>query len=238
MSKSVICNGIPGSGTHLLLQIIEGMGQPCMLWPGLVYPHNARWKKWCPNVKVTKKSHRLMMLMEINLTTDDYHKGITWPEIKFLLDNGNSVHAHLPYEQRCLDEELLQINIIRDPRNVLLSHYARSKKEYGLPKLYEQRVVKKFEPHFHKYAKYLSDKSCIVVRYEDLTGPDYKKHLQKLAELIGYTGEITQDLIDGTKVDYTYSGEPSDWTKSWDDVWDKAFKELGGEEILALYGYS
>lgn len=148
----------------------------------------------------------------------------------FYSNIGLPFHEHVPHESRKVGEKY--INIIRNPRNTLISWLRFSRLPVDEKHLIEEMpaIIKEGAG----YLGWLEDDDCLNVRFEALnTDP---RELDKIAAYIDkpLIKDHYSKLWGGTK---TFTGRLSHWPPYWTPRAKAEWKRLGGINLEARLGY-
>lgn len=201
----ILANGCPKSGTHALMAWLAMMGMKRI--PGLVDGRRGRLEA------ELRPTEAYPDTVSLNKASERPHRYFC--------------HSHVPSDCR-IPDRLKVINIVRDPRNVLVSH-ARFRCVDGdikgccLAALLREGFGKR--PFMEVYRSFLGweKRGAAVVRYEQLSR-DF---------LAGAPGLYAGAMCDQS----TLNKRPTDWREHWTDDLEAAWSRLGGEALLRDAGY-
>ena len=143
---------------------------------------------------------------------------------------GLPFHSHVPHAHKESDKKY--INIIRNPRNTLISWVRFNR----LP-IDEKHLIQEIPDIIAEGAEYLgwlADDDALNVRFEELnTTPS---ELDKIAEFIDMplVDKHYSKLWGGTK---TFTGKLSHWPPFWTPEVAKCWTEHGGDNLERQLGY-
>ena len=257
----VLLIGPPKSGTHLLSDCLSLM--PRMMFSGRHFALTDFYDRSgeCGNVS---GSEAYPALRETDLR--NFLKRT--PRGMFA-----TAHARFhPSLVRFLEElGFKQVLLLRDPRDVVVSHVFYVKRErlhqhhtYFMEVLKSNEecimaTIKGFESsagytsisikeRFDGYIAYFNHSSTLVVRFEDLVGPqgggDAEKQLtdiQRIGEFVnkpidrGQARQIAEKIYGKSTLTFR-KGQSGDWRNHFTDAHRRAFKEIAGETLIRL-GY-
>ncbi len=179
--------------------------------------------------------------------------------------------AHLPYHQEVSDiitnTNIKHIFIVRDPRDVLISqvkYIAEIDLTHPAHELYatlsdeeklmvsiqgKKGITTPIDIALAKYSPWISDKNCLVVKFEDLIGSNgggdddtQKETVKKIAEYLelSLSGDEI-DMIAGhifSRDTITFrKGTCGDWVNEFKVQHIEAFRGIVSDELLSSFGY-
>jgi len=223
---SVICTGVQKAGTHLLWRAVQLLGVP---------------------------KHPDQYAAQYRMDTNARFNRI-W------LDGGYAIHRHLPYEGKAMilgltEQPVKFAVIIRHPKNILISRARRAvgiKREtidveealmihLGECGSGDSTLRPLFDPKRQlDWLGWLTDPDACVVRFEEFTGSrdDRLQALTRLNNYLDTTSPLTRHAIDDLVGESpTWSGENSVWQEYWTDTIEERFIEIGGYEVMQMFGY-
>ncbi len=144
---------------------------------------------------------------------------------------GLPIHDHVPHYAKKPNQKY--INIVRNPRNVLLSWVRFNRLPVDEKHLIQEMptIIKEGSD----YIGWLDDSDCLNISFEEMnTNP---KEVAKIAQFIG------KPLIDGhySKLwgsTATFTGRLSHWPPYWTKNVADCWKHYGGENLEARLGYA
>jgi hypothetical protein len=244
----VLINSIPKSGTHLLLQVVEGL------------PDRTNYGRWVASMT---SSFRFRERSVENLSR----------RIRGLLP-GEVVRGHLFYHSRYVPElaarNVVNYFIYRDPRAVALSgaHYARSMNRWhrlhryfrGAKTMDEaiRLAIVGLQPpvagvdfpdvgqRFGRYRGWIGAENCFAIRYEDLQSDARPEIVRQMAEFYAARTSAPLDVdacvaamlrsIEPSKSHTFRSGEKAGWRKAFTPEHRRLFHQIAGDLLIEL-GY-
>lgn len=240
--SKIFANSLPKSGTHLLRRILSMM-------PGII-------DKWTyhfdPNVC-------------------NYQKQLSYGK------KGQIISAHLYYDVKLSDfleeNNYKKFLMVRDLRDVCVStaHYCKKDKRHRLYNYYNslnswddclaaaikgigsERLSdgirsKSISEHVEKYLPWISDKDCLLVKFEDLVGVkgggDLNNQLNTIRDISIHIGlNLQNDNIKavaskafGGKSKTFRKGQIGGWRNEFSDGNIELFKKIAGQQLIDL-GY-
>jgi sulfotransferase 6B1 len=245
---AVLVNSIPKSGTHLLLQIVEGL------------PHRVNYGEFIAS-----------------MTSSFQFRERTAKSVERMINQmlpGEIVRGHLFFDPSYLDlldrRHVVNYFIYRDPRDIALSgaHYARSMNRWHRlhpyfrnTKSMEEAItlaIQGLQPpvegvdfpdvgkRYARYRGWLDVENCLAIRYEDLQSDARSQVVRQMAAF--YAARTTLPLDIDSCVDcmlqsivpnksHTFRrGERAGWRKSFTPEHRHLFHELAGDLLIDL-GY-
>jgi len=142
---------------------------------------------------------------------------------------------HLTYREKVAGGKY--ILIVRDPRNIVVS-MLRFRYKPQTPGMFIT-TFRKFQDkplveELGEYEGWLGDSETLAVKFEDLIVG--QNQMEKIAAYAGvpYLDGAFEELPGLTR---TWTGEYSDYRKLWTPEVDKVWREEGGQELAARWGY-
>jgi hypothetical protein len=244
----VFVNSIPKSGTHLLLQVVEGL------------PDRVNYGRWVASM------------------TSSFRFRERTPECLCRLIHrmlpGEIVRGHLFFDPRYLEvlagRKAVNYFIYRDPRDMAISsaHYARTMNPWHrLHKYYRNTTtlndaitiaIGGLQPpvpgvdfpdagqRFRRYRGWIDADECFAIRFEDLQSDNRENVVRRMAEFYAARCRRPLDLdacvasmldsIAPTKSHTFRSGKTAGWRKSFTPEHRRLFHEVAGDLLIEL-GY-
>jgi hypothetical protein len=247
-SPPVIVNSFPKSGTHLLLQLVEGL------------PQRRNYGTFLASMT---SSFRLRERSLQNVI--QFIRGFVPGEI---------IRAHLFFDERYADElkkkSVIHYYIYRDPRDVVVSeaHYLREMNRWHRLAPYFRKLdsieeaillsINGFDPpisgidypniadRFSRYQGWLGRHDCMTIRFEDLRSEQQPKIIEQMAALYACKTGSALDVqqcaqamaahIDPQKSHTFRSGKKAGWQKEFTSEHRHRFAEVAGDLLVQL-GY-
>jgi hypothetical protein len=244
----VLVNSIPKSGTHLLLQVVEGL------------PDRVNYGEWVASMT---RSFRFRERSVESLRRS----------IRRMLP-GEIVRGHLFFDTRYLDDlsarNVVNYFIYRDPRDVALSgaHYARSMNRWhrlhryfrGASSLDEAitLAIQGLQPpvpgvdfpdisrRYARYRGWLDMADCFAIRYEDLQSEARPRIVRGMAEFYAARTRVPIDIDASVAAmlgciaparSHTFRrGEKAGWRSAFNSEHRRLFHEVAGDLLIQL-GY-
>jgi hypothetical protein len=244
----VIVNSFPKSGTHLLMQLVEGLPER--------RNYGAFLASMTSSFKFRERSPQ-------NVTT--FVRGIVPSEI---------VRAHLFFDERyaaALEEKsAVHYFIYRDPRDVVVSeaHYLREMNRWHRLAPYFRKLnsieeaislsIEGLRPpvagidypdiaaRFARYLPWLHRDDCLAIRFEDLRSEGQPAIIGQMAEFYARRSAAGLDVkscaeamaahVDPHKSHTFRSGKKAGWLKEFTPEHRRRFAEIAGELLVQL-GY-
>jgi hypothetical protein len=244
----VLLNSIPKSGTHLLLQVVEGL------------PDRINYGQWVASMRSSFRFRERSV-----------------EELRRLIHRmlpGEVVRGHLFFDESYLDElagrNVVNYFIYRDPRAVALSgaHYARSMNRWHrlhryfrgartMDEAIRLAIVGLQSPvpgvdfpdvaqRFGRYRGWIDAKNCFAIRYEDLQSDARPEIVRRMAEFYAAHTSAPIDIdacvaamlrsIAPAKSHTFRSGEKAGWRKAFTPEHRRLFHEVAGDLLIEL-GY-
>lgn len=192
---SALANSFPKSGTHLLIQILEGL-------PGI--RNYDSFIASIPSIRFRQRSDRSIL------------RRIGW------IAPGEAVSAHLFYSPKYVEaleeKRCVRFFIYRDPRDVAVSeaHYLTYMNRWhrahryfayqlhtdadrlmtaitGIPAGLVSYSYPNVRDRFEPYRGWLHDVDTFAVRFEDLVGPDRDEMIRRMVEFYSRKSNSTED---------------------------------------------
>lgn len=248
MKPPSFANSFPKSGTHLLVQILEGL------------PDRQNFGEFLASGKSSFRFEERTLAETIRLIRR--------------FTPGEVVRGHLYFEPQ-FAEELKRCNtanyfIYRDPRDVVVSeaHYLREMNRWHRLHPYfraaasiEDAIMLSIEglnppvprvdygniaERFRRYEGWLSDENCLCVRFEDLVSEQQAELIRQIAEFytartravfeLEPTIERMGSLIAPQKSHTFRSGKKAGWQREFTPAHRARFAEVAGDLLVRL-GY-
>jgi sulfotransferase 6B1 len=244
----VIVNSFPKSGTHLLMQLVEGL------------PNRSNYGAFLASMT---SSFQFRERTPENVTR--FIRGIVPGEI---------VRAHLFFDERYADElakkSAVHYYIYRDPRDVVVSeaHYLREMNRWHRLAPYfrkldsiEQAIslsINGLQPpvsgidypnigaRFARYQPWLHRDDCLCIRFEDLRSDEQPAIVKKMAEFYASRAAAGLDVTSCAQAmaarvaphkSHTFrSGKKAGWQKEFTPEHRRRFSEVAGDLLVQL-GY-
>ena len=244
----VLANSFPKSGTHLLVQILEGL------------PDRANYGEFLGSV----------------ISSFQFRERTAENTCRFIrrFVPGEIVRGHLYFDPRYA-EQLAERNVVhyfiyRDPRDVVVSeaHYLREMNRWHRLTPYFRKLesiddaimlsINGLEPpvagidfpniaeRFARYRGWLSDSGCFTLKFEDLISERRPELIQQLAEFYVRQSGVTLDLaacvaemsgrIAPQKSHTFRSGKKAGWQREFTAAHRERFAEIAGDLLVEL-GY-
>jgi len=142
---------------------------------------------------------------------------------------------HLTYREKVAGGKY--ILIVRDPKNVVLS-MLRFRYKPQTPGMFittfRQFQDRSLVEEMAEYTGWLKDRDTLVVRFENLTAwPDEMRMIAAYADA-PYIDGAFEELPGLTR---TWTGSYSDYRTIWTPEVNKVWREEGGQELAARWGY-
>jgi hypothetical protein len=247
-SPPVIVNSFPKSGTHLLMQLVEGL------------PNRRNYGAFLASMT---SSFRFRERSPQNVAR--FVRGIVPGEI---------VRAHLFFDERyaaALEEKsAVHYFIYRDPRDVVVSeaHYLREMNRWHRLAPYFRKLnsiedaislsIEGLQPpvagidypsiadRYARYQPWLHRDDCLAIRFEDLRSEEQPAIIKQMAEFyarhsaaridVAACAEAMAAHVDPHKSHTFRSGKKAGWRKEFTPEHCRRFAEIAGEFLVQL-GY-
>ena len=244
----VLANSIPKSGTHLLLQVAEGL------------PDRVNYGEWVASMTGSIQFRECPV--------DDIRRFIR------RLVPGEIVRGHLYFDARYLDDiasrNVVNYFIYRDPRDIALSstHYLRTMNPWhrlhkyfrstkslaealelnirGLQPAVPGIVFPDIGKRLANYQGWLGNGNCFAIRYEELLAESRLDGLRKMAEFYAARSSLPFDIEAcaqnmmasiAPEQSHTFrSGKKAGWRREFTRQHRELFHEVAGQ-LLIDWGY-
>jgi sulfotransferase 6B1 len=247
-SPPVLVNSFPKSGTHLLMQLVEGLPDR--------RNYGAFLASMTSSFQFRERSDR---------SVSRFIRGFVPGEI---------VRAHLFFDERHAHElaqkSAVHFFIYRDPRDIVVSeaHYLREMNRWHRLAPYFRRLnsmeeaislsIEGFQPplpgieypnvaaRFGRYQAWLNRDDCLSMRFEDLRSESQPALIERMAAFYACRSTAALDIaacarsmashVDPHKSHTFRSGKKSAWQREFTPEHCRRFAELGGDLLIQL-GY-
>lgn len=244
----ILANSFPKSGTHLLVQVLEGL-------PGV--RNYDSFIASVPPIRFVERTDRVIL------------RRIGW------IVPGEMVSAHLYYKElyvrRLVEKGAAIFFIYRDPRDVVISeaHYLTYMNRWhrahryfahhlhtdadrimasirGIPREAVGYDFPNIAERFRPYTPWISDEHALGVRFEDLVGVKQRKTVRRIvgfaAERIGEQVQLESAVneclrrIDPSRSRTFREGKTGAWRETFSDEHSNEMKRVAGDLLIGL-GY-